>query len=166
MPQGGNWGLAGTGQLKRKKGKKKRQNAAARWYLIHASSLCNVKRGEPFFSLSRSLPAQAIQLQAVAVLITYCTARRASSTSFKMDVPSAPAPAPPPHVSPKGMWVSKLIMRILSAIFSIVIIGLAASNTADWYSSGSYYGWGVYSTPILVMAPPVSPPCFHLHVDD
>ncbi|KAH6998362.1 hypothetical protein BKA56DRAFT_664955 [Ilyonectria sp. MPI-CAGE-AT-0026] len=39
---------------------------------------------------------------------------------------------PPPHVSSRGMWSTKLTLRIISIIFCIVIIGVAASVAVDW----------------------------------
>jgi len=55
---------------------------------------------------------------------------------------------PPPHVSPRNMWLSKVIFRILSAIFSIVIIGLSAYIGTKWSSAGYDAG------PLVIMLPP------------
>ncbi|KAI6779632.1 uncharacterized protein J7T54_008250 [Emericellopsis cladophorae] len=58
---------------------------------------------------------------------------------------------PPPHVSPRNMWLSKVIFRILSAIFSIVIIGLSAYVGTKWSDGyGGYYG----GSPLVIMLPP------------
>ena len=60
---------------------------------------------------------------------------------------------PPPHVSPKGVWVSKLILRIFSAISCLVLIGLGAGITARWgytYRGSSYAGYT-----LAAVAPPV-----------
>lgn len=61
------------------------------------------------------------------------------------------------------MWVSKLTLRLISMIFSIVIIGLGASVFSDLNAVNNYYsdwylddGYGlVYTGPILFLGPPV-----------
>jgi len=49
------------------------------------------------------------------------------------------------------MWVSKLLFRILSAISSLVIIGLTAYTTVEWYGG---FGYSYMGTPVIVMGPP------------
>lgn len=72
---------------------------------------------------------------------------------------------PPPHVSPKGIWSSKLLFRILSAIFSICIIGIAAANSTDEYSDSSYYDYWSGAS-IVILGPAVRllypPSCLRL----
>jgi hypothetical protein len=36
------------------------------------------------------------------------------------------------HQSPKAIWISKLTLRILSAIFDIVLIGVSSAMGTDW----------------------------------
>ena len=50
-----------------------------------------------------------------------------------MTLQTPPKP-PPPHVSPAGMWLSKLALRIIQFALSVAIIGLVASilNTGLW----------------------------------
>jgi CDP-diglyceride synthetase len=59
----------------------------------------------------------------------------------------APQQLPPPHVSPKKTWGTKIGFRIASFIFCIVIIGLSAHQATSRYS-------GVYA--LVFMVPPVS----------
>ncbi|KAK5662273.1 hypothetical protein OQA88_8179 [Cercophora sp. LCS_1] len=53
-------------------------------------------------------------------------------------------PAAPPHVSPKGMWISKLGLRGVMIIFGIALLGLAGSLATSFLSS----------LPFLVVGPP------------
>ncbi|CAM1506543.1 Fc.00g061840.m01.CDS01 [Cosmosporella sp. VM-42] len=52
----------------------------------------------------------------------------------------------PVYTSPKGMWASKLSLRIVSMIFSIVLIGISTSMSSDGYDI----------TPIVLMVPPAA----------
>ena len=71
---------------------------------------------------------------------------------------------PPPHVSPKSVWVSKLILRIFSAICALVLIGLAASVTAQW--GYDYNRWTSYAAYTLAcVAPPVRPVSLLAYLD-
>jgi hypothetical protein len=60
--------------------------------------------------------------------------------------------APPPHVSPKGTWVTKLVFRMLATIFSIALIGLGAHAAESL--SYSYYSFVTYA-PIIFFGGPV-----------
>src|SRR5436853_2171818 len=56
----------------------------------------------------------------------------------------------PPHVSPKGMWVSKLCLRILSFIFCIALLGVG----------GTIASGGTFTIiPLICIAPSV---CFSI----
>jgi hypothetical protein len=60
---------------------------------------------------------------------------------------------PPPHVSPKGMWVSKLCLRILSFIFCIALLGITGTITSA----------GTFSfIPLVCIAPSV---CFPIETE-
>ena len=48
--------------------------------------------------------------------------------------------------------MSKLLFRIQSAINSLVIIGLTAYTTVEWYGG---FGYSYMGTPVIVMGPPV-----------
>lgn len=83
------------------------------------------------------------------VQVAIAAARRVQRSLDDMD--NRP---PPPHVSPKGVWVSKLILRIFSAISSIVLIGLGAGITVTWgYSYNGYLSYSAYT--LAAVAPPV-----------
>ncbi|KAK3316804.1 hypothetical protein B0H66DRAFT_592929 [Apodospora peruviana] len=57
-----------------------------------------------------------------------------------------PARPPPKHISPPGMWASKLTLRIISLVFCIALIGLG----------GSLASTGIVSVlPFAIMGPPV-----------
>ncbi|KAL1841000.1 hypothetical protein VTJ49DRAFT_7554 [Mycothermus thermophilus] len=43
---------------------------------------------------------------------------------------------PPPHVSPKSMWTTKLVFRVLQAVFAIASIGCVGS-----IASAGWWGW-------------------------
>ncbi|CAH0049474.1 unnamed protein product [Clonostachys solani] len=59
----------------------------------------------------------------------------------------APQQLPPPHVSPKKTWGTKLGFRIASFIFCIIIIGLSAYQATSRFS-------GVYA--LVFMLPPAA----------
>ncbi|KAL6869637.1 hypothetical protein ACO1O0_000963 [Amphichorda felina] len=59
---------------------------------------------------------------------------------------------PPPHVSPKAVWSTKLTFRIISSIFTICIIGIAAACLTTSYDS--YYGYYSNSVPLIALGPP------------
>ena len=42
---------------------------------------------------------------------------------------------PPKYTSPKGMWVSKLVLRIIMLIFAIALVSLAASLVNSFFFS-------------------------------
>ncbi|KAH7162764.1 hypothetical protein B0J13DRAFT_536913 [Dactylonectria estremocensis] len=50
---------------------------------------------------------------------------------------------PPPHISSKGMYATKLVLRILSMISAVVLIGISASVAVSWD-----YG------PLVILVPP------------
>ncbi|CAG9971657.1 unnamed protein product [Clonostachys byssicola] len=50
----------------------------------------------------------------------------------------APQQLPPPHVSPKKTWGTKIGFRIASFIFCIILIGLSAHQTTSRYYDGVY----------------------------
>ncbi|KAK3902203.1 hypothetical protein C8A05DRAFT_34110 [Staphylotrichum tortipilum] len=52
-------------------------------------------------------------------------------------VVAAPAVDAPPHVSPRGMWVSKLVLRIIEFALAISIIGLVSA-----LAESVFYGIG------------------------
>jgi len=41
---------------------------------------------------------------------------------------------PPPHISPKGMWTSKLILRIIQFVLAVAVMGCVGSviSTGVW----------------------------------
>lgn len=54
------------------------------------------------------------------------------------------------QVEHRGAWMTKLVMRCLSAVSAIVLVALTAALTDKWRVRQSYY----YSTPpVLVLAP-------------
>ena len=69
-----------------------------------------------------------------------------SNTTTKMMQPSKP---PPPHVSPPGMWGSKLALRILQFILALSIIGCAGSTI-----STAAYLFGVENGLSLLLVAP------------
>ncbi len=55
---------------------------------------------------------------------------------------------PPPHVSPKGMWASKLSLRVIQFVLAIALVGCAASISSS----------GVWEIAVLlIILPQVSP---------
>ena len=43
------------------------------------------------------------------------------------------------HQSPKGMWVSKFTLRMISAILDLILIGLAGAVGTKWVSPATVY---------------------------
>ncbi|KAK7226045.1 hypothetical protein V2G26_014048 [Clonostachys chloroleuca] len=64
----------------------------------------------------------------------------------------APQQLPPPHVSPKKTWGTKLGFRIASFIFCIVIIGLSAHQAASRYTYSWAYALAFMVPPAVVSA--------------
>ena len=121
-----------------------------------------------------SLVASALSLFLVLIWrgLRLCSSSHASRRPVTMD-PNAvnyqqqQQQPPPPHVSSKGIWITKLIFRILAAIFAIILIGLAAGlatfdgesleDDSDYYYGYDYYGYWA-AGPLIVLLPPV---CHH-----
>lgn len=70
--------------------------------------------------------------------------------------PQAPDPRAPPYTSSKAMWTTKLLFRVLSAIFNIVLIGLSATVGVRWNES-RYASWGLGA--LIITIPVVCLPC-------
>ncbi len=61
----------------------------------------------------------------------------------------AHAKPPPKYVSPKGMWTSKLVLRVTSVVFTIIFAALGASIASN--PQLDYYG-----VLLIIMLPGVS----------
>ena len=67
-----------------------------------------------------------------------------------------PAKPSPPHISPAGMWASKLALRIIQFVLAIAIIGCAGSiiSTGLWSVLTLVVIMPQVSTPLSRVLPP------------